>query len=167
MTERDDDGFTLVELLVAMMILGVVFTVVSAAFFVSFNGAKDSNSVLEESQGGAFTSTYFAEDVQSARNVLRDATVCGGTTGQPLVGMTWTDLGVAQAADYILTDAPDGSKTLTRRRCGGSSTTSEVATQISSATVTCEPASCTRKIRLNLAGTMSGKFTIEATRRLP
>jgi prepilin-type N-terminal cleavage/methylation domain-containing protein len=62
---RGDDGLTLVELIITILIVGVVMTAVAGALTVMLRTEGSSSGRLEESRGTQQLTTYFAQDVQS------------------------------------------------------------------------------------------------------
>jgi prepilin-type N-terminal cleavage/methylation domain-containing protein len=75
---RTDDGFTLVELLVSVAILGLVLAAISGVTFVSVRTAADAQVRLTESNDLLHAASYFGDDVQGAQEVaVGTAPRCG------------------------------------------------------------------------------------------
>jgi prepilin-type N-terminal cleavage/methylation domain-containing protein len=163
---QDQSGFTLLELLVAMSLAGLVFFVVSTAFVVSVDVTEDTNAKLTESQAGAFTSAYFTRDVQSASTVSRSISRCGGGPGTLVASMQWTDTATSATKTYSVDYRLDAGN-LTRFLCGSATSSDVVASNLTAASMTCTPASCVDSARLDLDGLGDGAFSIVAERRLP
>ena len=67
---RDDQqGFTLVELMIAMAITGLIVSAIAGALIVSFQTTGVTQQRLAESHDVQITSAYLANDVQSAATV--------------------------------------------------------------------------------------------------
>lgn len=78
LSRAGDDGFTLVELLISVTILGVLLSAVSGVTLVAIRTAGTSDIRLAESTDLMRATTFFSGDVQSAKSVAT-ATVpkCG------------------------------------------------------------------------------------------
>ncbi|MDP3713676.1 MAG: prepilin-type N-terminal cleavage/methylation domain-containing protein [Mycobacteriales bacterium] len=159
-------GFTLLELLVAMSLAGLVFSVVSAAFVVSVDVTEDTNTRLTESQAGAFTSAYFTRDVQSASTISTSTPRCGGGSETLVASMQWTDTATTTTKTYSVDYRLEAGR-LTRFLCGSATSSDLVASNLTAASMTCTPASCVDSARLDLDGLGDGAFSIVAERRLP
>ncbi|WP_233150001.1 prepilin-type N-terminal cleavage/methylation domain-containing protein [Kineosporia sp. A_224] len=61
-----DDGFTLIELIVAIAILGVVVVSITGVLFSAITANNSTRDRLDSTRSEQFTATYFADDVQSA-----------------------------------------------------------------------------------------------------
>jgi prepilin-type N-terminal cleavage/methylation domain-containing protein len=161
----DDDGFTLIEVLIAMFIMSIVFTVVSVAFIVAQQSTNESTTRLLESQDGALTSAYFGRDAESAPSVAV-APLCGTATGTPVVSMTWTETLASGNTTYNVDYRYSGGS-LTRYTCGPTTGSMVLASSLRAApTVACTP-SCgsPTTVRLTLTDTVDGSFAITAARR--
>jgi prepilin-type N-terminal cleavage/methylation domain-containing protein len=71
----DDHGFTLIELIVATSILGMVMAAAVAVLIVSVRTTTATQSRLSESHDAQITAAYFVNDVQGAEQV----TACGAS----------------------------------------------------------------------------------------
>jgi prepilin-type N-terminal cleavage/methylation domain-containing protein len=61
---RDDDGFTLVELLMSIVILGVIAAPLAAVVIGYFKNSAATSARLNESHDAQIAAAYFAQDVQ-------------------------------------------------------------------------------------------------------
>lgn len=164
MTARRDSGFTLLEVLIAVGLMGLVFTVVSAAFVVSVDSTRDSGAALEQSQAGTLTSAYWTRDVQSAAEVSGSTPRCPAQPGPLVASLRWTDhvAGTAQGVDYRLADGA-----LVRHRCGSTVSRDVVGRELTAVVLTCAPSSTCRRATLRLTGSLGPVHTVSADRRLP
>ena len=83
-------GFTLVELLVAVVILGMLSIAITAAFTVLARSMDGTQDRLTNSRGPKLVGVYWIPDVNSSETVNPSGAVCG-TTGTPLVTFLWSD----------------------------------------------------------------------------
>jgi prepilin-type N-terminal cleavage/methylation domain-containing protein len=118
----DDRGFTLVELLIVVVLLGVVVGALGAAFGVT---ARDSVGIRErfgESHDAQIASSYLATDVQSSQVIT--ASVCGAPGLTPVVNFSYD--GASSIASWYY-GASGGETRLRRLFCDGNGTeTSDV-----------------------------------------
>jgi prepilin-type N-terminal cleavage/methylation domain-containing protein len=69
LTRGGDDGFTLVEVLISIAILGILVGAISSALFVALRTTGSADVRLTESNDELFAATYFSDDVQGAKSV--------------------------------------------------------------------------------------------------
>ena len=69
---RDEDGFTLPELMIGMVIMSLLIVAIAGALIVSLKTTGATEQRLHESQDVLITSSYVANDVQSAAKVEVD-----------------------------------------------------------------------------------------------
>jgi prepilin-type N-terminal cleavage/methylation domain-containing protein len=113
----DDDGFTLIEVLVCIAILGIIMVVLCTAVMMGLRSTKDANVKFDQSNTAEFVNLHFTRDVQGAEQVSVDdvASTCGGAAELKLV---------SPAADRIVAYAVAGSPLqLVRRECSPSTAT--------------------------------------------
>jgi prepilin-type N-terminal cleavage/methylation domain-containing protein len=77
---RDQEGFTLIELLIGMVIIALLIGAMGSALVVSLRTTDVTNQRLAENHDVQITSSYLANDVQSAASVsVENATTdCSG-----------------------------------------------------------------------------------------
>jgi prepilin-type N-terminal cleavage/methylation domain-containing protein len=112
---RDDCGFTLVELVIAMMILGLIMVPLLSSFVLNISSASESNQRVQDSLDAQVLSTYFTADVASSNTVAISAASppCGYSgTGQLVIELMWADSGGAnpQYVAYVATDVSTTSE---------------------------------------------------------
>jgi prepilin-type N-terminal cleavage/methylation domain-containing protein len=135
-TRTGDPGFTLVELLVAITILGIITTALGTALYVGIRAAGDEQRTLDESNAEQLVAHFLSNDVKSACSSALTVPACTrspnpstspvsacGSTVQVAIDTTSTATGAAAdtTIGYLLTGT-----TLTRVTCalGASSTSS-------------------------------------------
>ena len=102
----NERGFTLVELLVAITILGIIMVAIGAMITTAFRTTTIVSNRLEASRAPKLVSTYWVPDVESAEHVLvgggtGDCAAPAGSGLKVLVTFTWTKF-----ASQTATDAP-------------------------------------------------------------
>jgi prepilin-type N-terminal cleavage/methylation domain-containing protein len=163
----DDDGFTLIEILIAIFIAAVVFMVMAAAFVVSAQSTDVSTTRLLGSQDAAFTSAYFVKDVQSAKTTSTTTGPCASATGTVVVGMTSTETLTTGSTQYNVDYRyQSASSQLVRFTCGAASGSDVLASHLKSApTISCSP-SCAASTSVTMTLTEAdGTFNITGSRR--
>jgi prepilin-type N-terminal cleavage/methylation domain-containing protein len=85
-------GFTLVELLVCVMILGVIIFPLSAALYESLGPANGSTTTrFVESHDAQLVSVFLPEDVKSSTSVTNGGTGCS-PAGTNVLTLSWAEL---------------------------------------------------------------------------
>lgn len=190
----DEHGFTLVEMLIAIVILGVIAAPLSMSFITGIRFLGRSDEKFNDSRSALISAAYFASDVAGANTIVpNDAAACGG--GTALVSFMSSDAtaGVAPAvnnkASYIYDPSDPASPRLLRNSCinGGPATQSVAAVSLGSApVVTCYTtanavnAACTTAHWVKVVVTQKKNtptadvpkpvaytFTLQGTRRTP
>ena len=161
-----DDGFTLVELLLAIIIIGVI-TVPLASVVIGYLKNTDATTArLLASHDVQITSAYWAQDVasigtRSTTDILSqsvtlgsdawtdsNAFLCGADQKQPIVRLAWDDFTVDPTTN-VSTKTPiqvtylvQASTELHRLRCEGSATVASDVTLAHSLSSTLPTVSC-------------------------
>jgi prepilin-type N-terminal cleavage/methylation domain-containing protein len=190
---RGERAFTLVELLVAITILGVISVPLSMAFITGMRALGRSDEMFNDSRSALIAANYFAADVAGANAVVvNDASACGG--GSAVVSFDSSDasLGVSAAVNnevsYVFDSTDPTNDKLLRKYCpngGAQQTQSTTSVALAAApVVTCYDAgnvvnaSCSKPRWVKLAVTQKTNratpdnptpvaytFTLEGTRR--
>jgi prepilin-type N-terminal cleavage/methylation domain-containing protein len=135
---RGADGFTLVELLVAVLILGIISVPLGNVVVGYFRNTEATTARLIESHDAQISSAYWAEDVASigtrsttAPYPLNQSVWTGAsslypcaTAGTPIVSLAWDDFASSGARTLIqvvyVVQTVSGHTELHRVRCQGS-----------------------------------------------
>jgi prepilin-type N-terminal cleavage/methylation domain-containing protein len=132
---QDQAGFTLPELLIAVLIVGLVSGAVATSFLVSSKATADGKTRLDESHDTQQAAAYFTADAANA-SYFRPTTpppsvgascqdyTYGGATGVNIGLFEWVDGGVTKTALYGIPAGPD--KLMVRRFCENGTMVSEV-----------------------------------------
>jgi prepilin-type N-terminal cleavage/methylation domain-containing protein len=133
-------GVTLVELLIAVTLLGVIMTVLSTTLFMGLRTTRDTRTRLLQSTGEQLATTWLTRDIGHASTVLVNSsdTSCGGAT--PLKVRYRSDA-LATSADNTASYALV-SGNLVRRDCVPTSAT-PVTMTIARGITSFTPAACT------------------------
>ncbi|MAT06520.1 MAG: hypothetical protein CL424_15890 [Acidimicrobiaceae bacterium] len=104
---RTDVGFTLIELLVVVIMLGLVLTVLAAAFSVIVRTTPDNENRIGDANTAQGLTTYLPEDANSTPSSgfsfsKGDVSGCAGATdpGVSLMKLSWTELSQSFVANY-------------------------------------------------------------------
>lgn len=133
-TSRSDAGLTLVELLAAVAITGVIVPALTGALIIGWRTTDDTIARLSDNRNRSITPSLWTRDAQSATSVDRNAavTTCLSPGDTLVARFAWTETpltgpAVNRTAAWVWT----GSTTarVERRYCAtGASITSSVAT---------------------------------------
>jgi prepilin-type N-terminal cleavage/methylation domain-containing protein len=183
-TRSPEGGFTMVELVISVAILGIMSIALGVVGTVMFRTLNQTQDRLTESRGPRFASVYWVPDVSSAEKINPATagipTVCG--TGA-LVTLQWTDDRTAVTTVSYAIDTTGGTSKLVRRFCTNGTTvpvrTTTIAPNIATvggATVTCASATtytpCTtpdldaRSVLLTIKPKNGGTFSVDAIREV-
>jgi prepilin-type N-terminal cleavage/methylation domain-containing protein len=189
---RGDDGFTLVELLLAIAILAIIAIPLSMGFITGLRFIGRSDEKFNDSRSALLSAAYFAGDVSSANAiVLNDASACGG--GSAIVSFDSSSASggvgapVSNKVSYVVDTSDPASTRLVRTSCinAAAATQSVAAVALGSTpAITCYDAgnvvnaSCVGARRVKMLVTQAANtpspdvpsptpytFTLEGTRR--
>ncbi|GIV00034.1 MAG: hypothetical protein KatS3mg014_1649 [Actinomycetota bacterium] len=130
---RAEDGFTLAELLVGVVVVGLIMGSIAAALIVGLRTTDETTDRLNESHDVQISSAYLANDVQSAASVQ----VAGGGTcssATTIVTFTYAD---GRVATYAC--GPSGSETRVTRTFDGVTEVLAHFAGTAKPSVTCSP----------------------------
>jgi Prokaryotic N-terminal methylation motif len=117
---RSEAGITLIELLIAITLTGIMMGTLSGAIFIGFHTTGGTQKRVEESTSANILSSYFGSDVQSAQfvgvNVSESTGICGA--GAAVVGLLLTDAGRHNSVSYYQGTGAQAAF-LYRRTCSG------------------------------------------------
>lgn len=142
----DESGFTLVEMLIAVTVLGIIMVALGAGFSAGLRNLDDTSNRLSGSTDAQQLGVYLVPDVQSASAVVASATGAGITcTGASAPVLQLTDgasfnvvYGVRTVTSGSLADSSHPAYYLERYVCTGgavvSGSTKVVSRTLASAT---------------------------------
>ena len=105
---RREDGVSLIELLIAITITGIIMGPIGFAFYFGLHTTTDTQNSLLESNKADLLASYFTPDVQNAvtvsaktllNNPVESAAACG-TGAQGVLLLLTTDAGGASSVSY-------------------------------------------------------------------
>jgi len=162
-------GFTLVELLISISILGIIMAALGAAIFLGLKNTDITNYRMLESHDEQVLSVYFQEDAASATGVRRDVTTCAEASAAgetAVVFFKWTEGGVAKAASYF-TKTVGTEKQLIRRKCSAAAIVSEPVMShfvaVTAPAIACTPAPTTTSCPVSGTGATFTSASITVT----
>jgi prepilin-type N-terminal cleavage/methylation domain-containing protein len=92
---RPDLGFTLIEVLIVTLLMGVIATAIAAAFIVIVRTAPETQSRDDDARTLLGLTNYLPTDVSSTRGadiqIPGAPTSCGASAGTSLLTLSWTD----------------------------------------------------------------------------
>ena len=133
--ETKQTGFTLIEIIVGMAILGVLMTAIGSALIVGLRTYLDTGTRLSENHDAQISSAYLANDVQSAMTITvpgSAANCSGGST--TLVSFAYAG---GQTAAYACGFDSKAKETQVTRSFAGNSVVIAHFAGSASPTVTC------------------------------
>src|SRR5579872_5381630 len=87
-TPKDERGFTLVEMLLSIVLIGIIFSALAAAFTVAMNTLDSTSQKVTDSSGAQLLTSYLVADAQSSDHVQPTDFSC--RAGR-LLELRWTD----------------------------------------------------------------------------
>ena len=91
----DQRGMTLIELMVAISLLGIVIGPISASFLLGFLESTATRDRIADSTSVQVTSAYLLSDIQSSKVIVVDGTTScrpgGLVDGEAVLEIQWTD----------------------------------------------------------------------------
>lgn len=174
----DDDGFTVIELVIAMMIMLIITVPLVASFAVGIKTALGSQQDVNNSADTQLLAYYFDIDVANADTVSSASSGCGGSGS--VLQLSWTD-GSSQVVAYRAVADPARQAELNlassvyrleRVLCNvaGNTTTIIARTLTSTPTVQCDAAACTaastpRRVAISISELSTQESDVGSTDR--
>ena len=145
---RGEDGLTLNELLIAMVISAIIVVPLTSAIYTSLHASSSTMGKTRQSVAANLLSSYFGTDVQNAvqvgTNVTESSVVCGAAA-RPVALLLTTSPGNSSIS-YFQGSTPATAKFLYRRTCavgaggtGAANPPIPVIRDASAATFACVP----------------------------
>ena len=142
---RGEHGFTLVELLMAIVLSGIILAPLAAGVLVGLRTTEETSNRLSGSNDAQLLAAWLTPDLQSTGNQAGDVVVapaanteCSGVSN--LLRLRWRETPGATTTTYVAAYAivagADGRWFLTRFFCvnGGAATTHVVGRNLASST---------------------------------
>jgi prepilin-type N-terminal cleavage/methylation domain-containing protein len=147
---RDERGFTLVELLIAVTVLGVIMTALGAGFSLALGTINGTSNRLASSQDAQLLGVYLLPDIEGASTIVASSTGAGiSCTGAQNPVLQLTDSSTFNVVYGVRNNA--GTYQLERYVCtGGSVQSTTVVGRNLASTTAVTPA------RLPASGTLTG-----------
>ncbi len=176
-----ESGFTLVELLLVIVLLGIIIAPLTAGLMVGLRTTDETANRLAGSNDAQLLSIWLPPDIQSTGNQAGDVvfsptanTECSGVSNR--LGLRWRETQGAVTTTYLAAYAiaaeGDGRWFLRRYLCvnGGAPTSNVVARNLASSTATAVTSSGTKvSMTVTAAATptdpTSYTFTVSGNRR--
>jgi len=162
---REERGFTLVELMIGMVIMTLLIGAIGSALVVSLRTTDVTNKRMSENHDVQITSSYLANDVQSASDVVV-APSGGNCSGAftTLVTFTYAAAGNPTAV-YKCGTASNGETQVTRMFASGSSIVIAhfAGTARPSVSVAYDPTRPTIPVSVTMTFTKAADCTLDCT----
>ena len=115
-----EEGFTLIELIVSIAILGIIMVTIGVTFALTVLTTSQTSDRYKDSRGPKFTAAYWPADVAASEKVDPGAGDCGGSAA--LASFAWTDAQNQAQTDTAswFVDTAGGTRQLVRKLCNGS-----------------------------------------------
>lgn len=136
---RNDRGFTLVEMVIVVTLMGLVLAVIAATFVAILRITPATQFRIDDARSTRGLQTRLARDLASTpdANVVTSpgysSPGCGGGSGENVLHLSWVD-GSTFTVDYRIVD-----QRIIRTYCDGSSTASNELTSAVAPTPCTEP----------------------------
>ena len=177
--KRSSDGFTLIEVLLAVTILGLVMAPLSGAMFLLLRTNGATSDRVSAAHDELMLAAYWSGDVQSTTTIsMTDATSCpAGSSGSTLVArLRWTDLDSANVtvtrvvAYWSVPSSATSDAQLVRQTCDDAGSTGSVALRsavtvthgLTSAGVSCFSSSGTDTTSAGCSPVASARLTVSS-----
>jgi len=170
MIVRSEAGFTLVEVLMTVAILGIISLPLTNAMVVGLRTSDRTASVLVTSADRQMLANYLPPDALSATGGTTGAgTGCLNPSGARVLLLTWSETTLIQpsivtktyASDYRLVPVGTTNK-LVRDRCEVGTAAEEVTVAHAAASATATPVS---PFAITVTDSMGESYTVSGTRR--
>jgi prepilin-type N-terminal cleavage/methylation domain-containing protein len=178
----DDEGMTLIELLVSITLLGIIVGPIVGMILLGFLSSDGTRDRIADSVSAQLVSSYMINDIQSATTVATSGGSCPGATGTVKLHLQMQDPTTGPTTVLYLDQInADGQHELHRVSCGATNSSTLVMHYLdpTSFNVTCSPSpACgagVHNVKVNMTAKRSGgqptsyyqpyAFNIQATRR--
>lgn len=159
---REDEGFTLVEVLAGISILALIMGTIAAALIVGLRTTDETTERMNESHDAQISSAYLGNDVQSAASVA--VAGGGGTCADPTTIVTFR---YSDGREAVYACGPSGGETRVTRTFDGETVVLAHFAAAAKPTVTCSPSCSSTPDRVDITFTEASgyAFTLTGSRR--
>jgi prepilin-type N-terminal cleavage/methylation domain-containing protein len=166
---RSEAGFTLVEMLATIAILGIISLPLTNAFVVGLRSSDRTAKLLVTSADRQMLANYLPPDALSATGATTGAgTGCLGAAGTRVLLLTWTEtirisppaVTKAYASDYRLVPAGT-TNNLVRDRCDLGTAAEEVTVAHDATSATADAAN----LSITVTDSLGASYTVSGSRR--
>jgi prepilin-type N-terminal cleavage/methylation domain-containing protein len=168
---RSEAGFTLVEMLMAVVVLGIVGLPLTNAMVVGLRTSDRTAKVLVTSADRQMLTNYLAPDALSATVATTDGGATGGcltADGARVVLLNWSEFDghftTTYASDYRLLPGVTANR-LVRGRCVAGSPANEITVAHDAAAAIATIAG--GKVAITVTDSLGAQYTVSGTRRAP
>jgi prepilin-type N-terminal cleavage/methylation domain-containing protein len=169
----DESGFTLVELVISMAIVGLLIGAIGSALFVVLRTTDVTNHRMAESHDVQITSAYLANDVQGAKTINKDPSITTCAVTGSMTTLVTFDIydatdptgNTTLPAVYKCGTAANGQTRVTRTFAGGTPIVIAhfAGTARPTVTVTYDPAHPTIPVSVTMTFTKASDCTLDCT----
>jgi len=160
---RPDDGFTLLELVIVVLVLPIVIIGISGGLIAIFSIQGSVSHRLGDSQDAQIVSANYVQDVQSALQITTSSAASQCGNGTQLLGLAWNLNGTSNTYQTVVSysEVQSGSLYLLRREfcLNGPSSTPSGTSTISSDLPSLQPAPTVFPNSPQVAGQAAASWT--------
>jgi prepilin-type N-terminal cleavage/methylation domain-containing protein len=168
---KRDDGLTLIEILISVVILGIIMGAIANALIVGFRTTDETTQRFSESHDAQIASATLAKDIQSAVSIADTSATIGVCGGGALISF---NLETGSQVRYYYGAGSAGETQVTRLNCDGTGkqVLAHFATTSGAPTVTCDGIACNpgsrpkpNMIQISITEQSGYVYTLQGARR--
>jgi prepilin-type N-terminal cleavage/methylation domain-containing protein len=167
-----DGGFTLVEVLVTVTVLGLIFAVLTDTFVLGLRTTSDTQTNLAQTDTEQFAALWLTKDVRGSTAVATDAAACGVSNAPLVLQRASSAIGLADSTVVYARTGNDLSRVTCPIGATGASTTNVLSDGVAAFTAACTPPGACGTVHVDVqttagANTSSYQFGLDIGRREP